>query len=117
MQAGTTWSSSFESWIPFVTRRSGVSRPMVVTAPVRGKMAGSRAPNAGGTTYADVFRLANRLSASTSLRSTHVTRDLVIIDGSQGEGGGQILRSSLALSLVTGRPFRIDAVRAGRAKP
>ncbi len=34
-----------------------------------------------------------------------------------GEGGGQILRSSLALSLVTGRPFRIERIRAGRRKP
>ena len=39
------------------------------------------------------------------------------IDGAQGEGGGQILRTALALSLVTGRRFRIDAIRAGRAKP
>jgi len=39
------------------------------------------------------------------------------IDGSQGEGGGQILRSALALSLVTGTPFRIEKIRAGRAKP
>ena len=30
------------------------------------------------------------------------------IDGSQGEGGGQMLRSSLALSLITGKPFTID---------
>jgi len=39
------------------------------------------------------------------------------IDGSQGEGGGQILRSSLALSMVTKKPFRISRIRAGRAKP
>ncbi len=39
------------------------------------------------------------------------------IDGAQGEGGGQILRSSLALSLVTGTPFRIVNVRAGRKRP
>jgi len=39
------------------------------------------------------------------------------IDGSQGEGGGQVLRSSLALSLVTGRPFLIDKIRALRKKP
>jgi RNA 3'-terminal phosphate cyclase (ATP) len=44
-------------------------------------------------------------------------RDQVVIDGSIGEGGGQILRSALALSLVTGRPFRIDGIRAGRQKP
>ena len=42
---------------------------------------------------------------------------MILIDGSQGEGGGQILRSALALSLVTGTPFRIDNIRAGRAKP
>jgi RNA 3'-terminal phosphate cyclase (ATP) len=39
------------------------------------------------------------------------------IDGSFGEGGGQILRTSLSLSLVTGQPFRISNIRAGRAKP
>jgi RNA 3'-terminal phosphate cyclase (ATP) len=42
---------------------------------------------------------------------------MLIIDGSQGEGGGQVLRTSLGLSLVTGTPFRIDRIRAGRAKP
>lgn len=42
---------------------------------------------------------------------------MVVIDGSAGEGGGQILRTSLALSLVTGAPFRIEAIRAGRRKP
>ncbi len=42
---------------------------------------------------------------------------MLTIDGSKGEGGGQILRSSLALSLVTGRPFRIEGIRAGRKKP
>jgi RNA 3'-terminal phosphate cyclase (ATP) len=41
----------------------------------------------------------------------------ITIDGSAGEGGGQILRTALALSLVTGRPFRIDGIRAGRKKP
>jgi RNA 3'-terminal phosphate cyclase (ATP) len=39
------------------------------------------------------------------------------LDGSDGEGGGQILRSALALSLVTGTPFRITKIRVGRAKP
>ncbi len=37
------------------------------------------------------------------------------INGSQGEGGGQIVRSSLAL--VTGRPVTIDNIRAGRERP
>jgi len=39
------------------------------------------------------------------------------IDGSFGEGGGQILRSSLALSICTGRPFEMTKIRAGRKKP
>jgi RNA 3'-terminal phosphate cyclase (ATP) len=42
---------------------------------------------------------------------------MITIDGSQGEGGGQILRTSLALSLVTGQPFRMERVRAKRQKP
>jgi RNA 3'-terminal phosphate cyclase (ATP) len=42
---------------------------------------------------------------------------VLTIDGSQGEGGGQILRSSLALALISGTPFRIERIRAGRAKP
>jgi RNA 3'-terminal phosphate cyclase (ATP) len=42
---------------------------------------------------------------------------LLNIDGSHGEGGGQILRSSLALSIVTGRPFVIENIRARRKKP
>jgi len=43
--------------------------------------------------------------------------DVVEIDGSFGEGGGQILRTSLALSLITGRPLQITRIRAGRKKP
>ena len=42
---------------------------------------------------------------------------LVELDGSEGEGGGQILRSSLALSVLTGRPFKLVNIRANRAKP
>lgn len=39
------------------------------------------------------------------------------IDGRQGEGGGQILRSSLALAIATGRPIEIEHIRAGRKRP
>jgi RNA 3'-terminal phosphate cyclase (ATP) len=42
---------------------------------------------------------------------------MIVIDGSMGEGGGQILRTSLSLSMVTGRPVRIENIRAGRPKP
>jgi len=43
--------------------------------------------------------------------------DIVHIDGSQGEGGGQIIRTSLALSMITGRPVEFQRIRAGRSKP
>lgn len=42
---------------------------------------------------------------------------MLTIDGAQGEGGGQIVRTSLALSIITATPFEIAAIRAGRAKP
>lgn len=42
---------------------------------------------------------------------------LLTIDGSRGEGGGQILRTALALSAVTGQPFEIVKIRAGRPVP
>jgi len=41
---------------------------------------------------------------------------MIVIDGSYGEGGGQILRTALSLSIVTGKPFRIEKIRAGREK-
>lgn len=42
---------------------------------------------------------------------------MIIIDGSEGEGGGQVLRNSCALSLITGQPFRITNIRGKREKP
>jgi RNA 3'-terminal phosphate cyclase (ATP) len=42
---------------------------------------------------------------------------MLTIDGSLGEGGGQILRSALALSVCLRRPFRIVSIRARRPKP
>lgn len=42
---------------------------------------------------------------------------MIRIDGASGEGGGQILRSSLSLSLATGKAFRIENVRAKRERP
>ena len=41
----------------------------------------------------------------------------VFIDGSTGEGGGQILRTSLALSCITGRSLHIENIRAARRNP
>lgn len=42
---------------------------------------------------------------------------MIELDGAAGEGGGQILRTSLALSMITGQPFRIRNIRAKRSKP
>jgi RNA 3'-terminal phosphate cyclase (ATP) len=43
--------------------------------------------------------------------------NLITIDGSRGEGGGQVLRTALTLSLITGRPLRMVNIRAKRKKP
>ncbi|EAT8163339.1 RNA 3'-phosphate cyclase, partial [Salmonella enterica] len=40
---------------------------------------------------------------------------IIALDGAQGEGGGQILRSALSLSMITGQPFEMSDIRAGRA--
>lgn len=48
---------------------------------------------------------------------TELTLSPLTLDGSTGEGGGQILRTGLALSMVTGRPLHITRIRAKRPKP
>ncbi len=44
-------------------------------------------------------------------------KNLIEIDGSYGEGGGQIIRTALAFSAVMGKPVRVHHIRAGRKKP
>jgi len=41
---------------------------------------------------------------------------VILLDGAQGEGGGQIIRTALALSAATGQPFHITRIRAGRVR-
>ncbi len=43
--------------------------------------------------------------------------ELIGIDGGRGEGGGQILRTALTLSALTGKGFLIENIRAGRKRP
>jgi len=42
---------------------------------------------------------------------------MIIIDGTTGEGGGQVLRTALSLSAITGKPFVINNIRGKRSKP
>jgi RNA 3'-terminal phosphate cyclase (ATP) len=57
------------------------------------------------------------LSVGDAALEVWLMSEWITIDGSQGEGGGQILRTALALSIVTGRPLQMDGIRAGRQKP
>jgi RNA 3'-terminal phosphate cyclase (ATP) len=43
--------------------------------------------------------------------------DILTLDGSDGEGGGQILRTALSLSTITARAFRMVNIRSNRRKP
>jgi len=65
------------------------------------------------------FKVLNETAESRRRGSHERTRPIdrmIVIDGSEGEGGGQILRTSLGLSLVTGQAFRMERIRANRQK-
>ncbi len=42
---------------------------------------------------------------------------MIEIDGAHGEGGGQIIRTAIAMSAITGKPVRITNIRANRSNP
>lgn len=47
----------------------------------------------------------------------HQNKNWLELDGSEGEGGGQVLRTALSLAMITGTPFRIVGIRGKRSKP
>src|SRR5215471_356381 len=83
-------------------------------AATRGKTRASAAKRATRTERAGEAASESACKGVRGAKPLGIT--MITIDGSAGEGGGQVLRTALALSLVTGRPFRIDRIRAGRAK-
>jgi len=61
--------------------------------------------------------LSKVLRAEPNMMKHSTGKDLVEIDGSLMEGGGQILRMSVSLSALFGIPIRISKIRAGRSSP
>ena len=53
------------------------------------------------------------MPADASAQGTRLA-DFLVIDGSHGEGAGQILGTALSLSIVTARGFRLENIRASR---
>lgn len=57
------------------------------------------------------------LGSDTQQMIAQTPRQVLEIDGSLGEGGGQVLRTSLALALITGQPIFMTNMRRRRANP
>ena len=75
------------------------------------------ATRASAVSHAASSLLATSDSAEPLAGVPPVMSDSMIeLDGSEGEGGGQILRSALALSILTGRPFKLVNIRANRSQ-
>ena len=77
-----------------------------------GRVAAPHRRNRPRATDREEFRVMSSLSSSS-----RGDKGQIVLDGSRGEGGGQILRTALTLSLLTGRPFRMVKIRANRDQP
>jgi RNA 3'-terminal phosphate cyclase (ATP) len=53
----------------------------------------------------------------TDFHNSGAALTMIEIDGSLGEGGGQVLRTSLSLSALTGKPLRVYRIRENRQQP
>ena len=60
--------------------------------------------------------MPNQSTSNASAHTASTKRATLKIDGSTGEGGGQIIRTALSLSMLTGIPIEMFNIRAGRAK-
>lgn len=72
--------------------------------------------------FAENFRAARTNGGATGIIGTKMERQsemqsYVVIDGAYGEGGGQIVRTGLALSIITGQPVEFRNIRARRPNP
>jgi RNA 3'-phosphate cyclase len=65
----------------------------------------------------DLWDFAIEIQRSDRAERQRCTRTMIEIDGSLGEGGGQILRTSLTLSVLTRQPVHLTQIRSGRKKP
>jgi RNA 3'-terminal phosphate cyclase len=73
--------------------------------------------SASGTARATRSSAGLASTRSSGVRKREGSPALLTLDGSHGEGGGQILRVALALAVATRRPIRLVRIRAGRPRP
>jgi RNA 3'-terminal phosphate cyclase (ATP) len=58
-----------------------------------------------------------RIGFQTEKHLGNIKNNMLVINGAYGEGGGEILRTSLTLATILTKPIRIDNIRAGRERP
>jgi RNA 3'-terminal phosphate cyclase (ATP) len=64
-----------------------------------------------------LFTGSNPVTSTKILIKRTKGKKMIVVNGAQGEGGGQIFRSTLTLSMCLGKAVRIENTRAGRSKP
>ncbi|GAC1303064.1 MAG: RNA 3'-terminal phosphate cyclase [Isosphaeraceae bacterium] len=95
-----------------------MERPPVLIEGIKGKRWSAHSAHAIETRGPwGVSVVAESREAWAPMVNSDLFEPMIKLDGARGEGGGQILRTALTLSLLTGRPFRIDRIRANRSKP